>query len=78
MYYVLNFVSHTFQTCNTDVEVYEAIKRLVAEAKCALDDIEVVNCFGDDTRFSAKDFVETYEDFRRAGEILERTTGRRD
>ena len=56
MFYVLNFTSHTFQTCNCEAEVKLAIETHI---NCGVqpDCIEVVSAFGDDIRYSAEQFL---------------------
>ena len=57
MYYVLNFKTHSFTSCNTAEDVLKAIEHDVEQTDTDICEIEVVNCYPDDSRVSATEFM---------------------
>lgn len=57
MYYVLNFKTHSFTSCDTAGDVLKAIEHEVEQVDTDICMIEVVNCFPDDSRVSATEFM---------------------
>ena len=57
MFYVLNFCTHEFRSCDTVDKVVNMFSAL-QEAGYKSGDIEIVNGFIDDSRFSVDEFLE--------------------
>lgn len=57
MFYVLNFYTHEFRSCDTVDKVVDALSYL-QKAGCRSEHIEIVNGFIDDSRFSVDEFLE--------------------
>lgn len=59
MFYILNFATHQFLTCHTIPQVVMAIANIL---KTGVDkgDIEIVNCFEDDSRLSVNEFFDQF------------------
>lgn len=55
MFYLLDFRTHEFCSCDTVDKVVNAFSAL-QEAGCKSGDIEIVNRFIDDSRFSVDEF----------------------
>ena len=59
MFYVLNFASHQFLTCHTIADVVNTVGRSLRSG-ISRDDIEIVNCFADDSRLTVDEFIAKY------------------
>lgn len=59
MFYILNFADHSFQTCDGAVEAEVAIQVLL-QTGVDMGDLEIVNCFIDETRMSVVEFENSF------------------
>lgn len=60
MIYVLNFREHTFRSCDCNEQAVAEIIRL-RDAGVDDEEIEIINCFSGDVRYTPEEFLDDFE-----------------
>lgn len=61
MFYILNFATHQFTHRHSVAETVVAVSSIL-QTGVSKDDIEIVNCFSDDTRLAVDEFLTKYKE----------------